>query len=170
MYEELKMYDSVYKHLNNFINKGETICGYVIMPNHIHLLIYHKEENGQLKNLVGNLKRFMAYDMVELYTQSGRTESLMQMTKGITDRDKKKKQLHRVFEDSFDVKRCYNDNFIQQKLNYIHNNPLNPRWNLATRAADYKHSSARFYEKEVVMDYVIPLVHWQKKRWDEQDK
>jgi len=107
MYEELEMYDSIYKHLNNFIKKGETICGYVIMPNHIHLLTYHKEENGKLKNLVGNLKRFMAYDIVELYEQSDKVNTLLEMKKGITERDRKKNQLHRVFEESYDVKRCY---------------------------------------------------------------
>ncbi len=160
MYQELKMYDIVYKHLNNFIKKGETICGYVIMPNRIHLLTYHKEENGKLKSLVGNLKRFMAYDIVKLYEQSGNRNILLEMKKGITGRGKRKNQLNRAFEDSFDVKRCYNDYFIQQKLNYIHNNPLHPMWNFVTRTADYPHSSARFYESENINDYSIPLVHW----------
>jgi putative transposase len=35
---------------------------------------------------------------------------------------------------------------LEQKLNYIHNNPLNARWNLAKRPEDYYWSSARFYE------------------------
>jgi hypothetical protein len=34
-----------------------------------------------------------------------------------------------------------------QKLNYIHRNPLNERWNLCIRPGDYKFSSASFYEE-----------------------
>ncbi len=112
----------------------------------------------------------MAYDIVERYEQSGRNETLLEMKKGITERDKKKNQRHRVFEDSFDIKRCYNDYFIQQKLTYMHNNPIHPRWHFVERASDYKHSSARFYEEGNINDYPIPLVHWQRKRWNEQDK
>ncbi len=33
-----------------------------------------------------------------------------------------------------------------QKLNYIHNNPINHPWNLVQLPEDYKYSSAKFYE------------------------
>ncbi|MEO6834197.1 MAG: hypothetical protein ABI378_15895 [Chitinophagaceae bacterium] len=33
-----------------------------------------------------------------------------------------------------------------QKLNYIHNNPLAEKWQLAATAADYKYSSAHYYQ------------------------
>ena len=35
---------------------------------------------------------------------------------------------------------------IEQKINYIHNNPLHERWNLASRPEAYRWSSAEFYE------------------------
>ncbi len=35
---------------------------------------------------------------------------------------------------------------VEQKLEYIHLNPLNERWNLSDRPEDYKWSSAKFYE------------------------
>ena len=33
-----------------------------------------------------------------------------------------------------------------QKLNYIHNNPINYPWNLVQHPEEYKYSSAKFYE------------------------
>ena len=37
------------------------------------------------------------------------------------------------------------DKFIEQKLNYIHENPCRGEWNLAGQPQDYLHSSARYY-------------------------
>jgi len=35
---------------------------------------------------------------------------------------------------------------FQQKLSYLHNNPLAKKWNLVCRAEDYLYSSCSFYE------------------------
>ncbi len=35
---------------------------------------------------------------------------------------------------------------IEQKLEYIHNNPVQGKWMLANDPLGYKYSSARFYE------------------------
>jgi len=35
--------------------------------------------------------------------------------------------------------------FFEQKLNYLHNNPVHQKWKLATVPEDYKYSSASFY-------------------------
>ncbi len=38
---------------------------------------------------------------------------------------------------------------LEQKLDYIHANPISGKWNLVDDYANYEHSSARFYEKGV---------------------
>ena len=40
----------------------------------------------------------------------------------------------------------YTRKVFEQKLNYIHNNPLQERWNLVENAADYNYSSAKYYD------------------------
>ena len=35
---------------------------------------------------------------------------------------------------------------FEQKIEYIHNNPLQEKWNLAKNPSEYKYSSAKFYE------------------------
>jgi len=47
------------------------------------------------------------------------------------------------------VKECWTKKFFQQKLNYIHFNPCQPHWNLASSPEKYKWSSASFYETGV---------------------
>jgi hypothetical protein len=39
----------------------------------------------------------------------------------------------------------FTEEIFLQKLNYIHNNPMQPKWNLATLPEDYYYSSACFY-------------------------
>ena len=39
----------------------------------------------------------------------------------------------------------YNDKVLQQKINYIHNNPLQRQWRLVEKPEDYKYSSAYYY-------------------------
>ena len=59
-----------------------------------------------------------------------------------------KGQKHKVFEISFDAKEIYSLDFLHQKIDYIHYNPVNGKWNLCTEFTDYEHSSAAFYELE----------------------
>jgi hypothetical protein len=40
----------------------------------------------------------------------------------------------------------YTPELIYQKLNYIHNNPCQGKWMLASNPLEYKFSSAKFYE------------------------
>jgi hypothetical protein len=47
---------------------------------------------------------------------------------------------------SSDIKPCYTDKFLLQKLEYIHANPVTGKWELADSAEKYLHSSAAFYE------------------------
>ena len=44
--------------------------------------------------------------------------------RGLSPTKRKKGQLHKVFIDSFDAKGIYNEKFFNQKLKYIHRNPL----------------------------------------------
>lgn len=63
--------------------------------------------------------------------------------------ERKKGQRHKVFEDSFDAKECLSNEFVYQKLDYMHKNPVSKRWQLAAVFTNYLHSSASFYEKGV---------------------
>ncbi len=64
---------------------------------------------------------------------------------GVSELERKKHSRYKVFITSFESKECYTTEFIQQKLTYIHNNPVSKHWSLAKAIEDYVHSSAKFY-------------------------
>ena len=115
------------------------------MPNHLHILLYYAGGNQSLNTMVGNGKRFMAYEIVDRLKQARQDDIISRLQKGVKAKDRARGKIHEVWEDSFDVKECRTEKFIMQKLNYIHNNPCSGKWKLATDPLHYLHSSASFY-------------------------
>lgn len=126
------------------------VLAYVIMPNHLHCILYFKDHGFQLNKIISNGKRFIAYEIIKTLEENNETDLLKTLADLVTEREKKKGQLHKVFKDSFDAKPIYSDKFMTQKLNYIHHNPVSGKWNLVNDFTDYEHSSASFYETGLV--------------------
>ena len=146
LFETANGYDTVYKWFDYLKSRGHFITGYVVMPNHVHALIAFRNTQGQsINSIIGNGKRFMAYEIIKRLNDQGHAELLEQLASFVNDTDRRRGKLHEVFEPSFDWKECKSDKFIEQKLNYIHENPCRGEWNLADQPQDYLHSSARYY-------------------------
>jgi REP element-mobilizing transposase RayT len=146
LFEITNGYDTVYKWFDYLKSKGHFITGYIIMPNHVHALIAFRNTQGQsINSIIGNGKRFMAYDLVRRLTEQNNIDVLEQLSSFVRFTDKHKGKLHEVFEPSFDWKACQSEKFIEQKLEYIHANPCRGSWDLVNQPWDYEHSSAGFY-------------------------
>ena len=150
-------YDVVYKWFDTLYENDHRVIGYVIMPNHVHALIFFPEMRKSLNTIVGNGKRFMAYELIKRLEEQNSTELLEDLYASVNKRERKKGQRHKVFEDSFDGKECYTNEFVYQKLEYMHKNPISKKWQLVNDYADYVHSSAAYYEKGV--KYYDKLLH-----------
>ena len=85
---------------------------------------------------------------------------MLQLEHGVNKSDKSRGKLHEVWEDTFDWKHCYGDEFIIQKLDYMYNNPCKGKWNSAPSTVEYIHSSARFYITGVQGIYEV--LHFRK--------
>jgi len=145
LFAETEGYDLVYKWFDNLKSKGHYLTGYV-MPNHLHSLIAFRNTRGQsINSIIGTGKRFMAYEIVGRLRHRSRTEVLHELGSLVNMTEWKRGKLHQVFEPSFDWKECKSDRFIEQKMNYIHENPCRGSWSLVAEPAQYKHSSAKFY-------------------------
>lgn len=116
-------YDIVYTWFDYLKKNGHYIVGYVIMPNHFHCLVAFKKSSKNLNSVIGNGKRFMAYELVKRLKEKREDSILSQLASWVNDTDRKNGKIHQVFQPSFDAKECYTDKFIEQKLNYIHKNP-----------------------------------------------
>jgi REP element-mobilizing transposase RayT len=140
-------YDIVYNWFDVLLANGHKIIGFVIMPNHVHAIIAIYSSKQSLNTILANGKRFMAYSIVKRLEILNEKKILLELSKDILPNEKKKGQLHKVFETSFDVKVCRTTNFIKQKLDYIHNNPCNKKWMLVNEPIEYRHSSMRYYSE-----------------------
>jgi putative transposase len=69
-----------------------------------------------------------AYEIIKRLQQMQKQDILNYLAADVSGREKKKGQLHKVFIDSFDAKAIYNEKFFNQKLNYIHLNPVSGKW------------------------------------------
>ena len=124
-------YDLVYNWFDYIKSKGHFITGYIIMPNHVHSLIGLKNTGKSINKIVDDGKRFIAYEIVtRLHTQSA-FAILERQSAAVEPPDRLRGKKHEVWEDSFDWKDCRSHFFTDQKLNFMHNNPCNAKWNLA---------------------------------------
>jgi REP element-mobilizing transposase RayT len=138
-------YDIVYNWFNHLKNKGHFINGYVIMPNHVHALLSFINTKQSINTIVGNGKRFMAYEIIERLVKNCQKELLQQLSGSVEKHRKEDNKLHDVWIESFDWKDCRSNEFTWQKLNYMHNNPCVGKWHLAANPLEYMHSSAKLY-------------------------
>ena len=88
----------------------------------------------------------MAYDIVNSLKQQGKESLLQELQFGVQRKEKMKGKIHQVFKPSLDAKQCFNQYMIEQKLEYIHHNPVKGKWKLVNDFTEYPHLSAEFYE------------------------
>jgi len=117
------------------------------------VILFFPAENYNLNTIISNAKRFMAYEIVNRLKQLNENNILQQLEGSLSEREKKKGQLHKVFKDSFDAKPIYTRQFLLQKIQYIHLNPVRGKWKLVNDWREYEHSSASFYELNKIMHY-----------------
>jgi len=60
--------------------KGHYIVGYVIMPKHVHALIGFRNSGQFINTIIGNGKRFMAYEIINRLQQQMNQEVLYHLS------------------------------------------------------------------------------------------
>ena len=135
LFEITDTFDMVYKWFAVLKEQHNAdIVAYVIMPNHLHLIVHFHKEGFNLNTIIANGKRFTAYEIINRLEITGDSVLLHHLESLVSAREKKKGQLHKVFIDSFDAKPIYSHKFLMQKVNYIHNNPVSGKCLPASRS------------------------------------
>ena len=88
----------------------------------------------------------MAYEIIKRLIHLDQEKTLKVLSGFVSAEERTRKKKHKVFEPSSDIKPCFREKFVIQKLEYIHANPVTGKWKLAANMVDYQHSSASFYE------------------------
>ena len=72
------------------------------MPNHVHAVISFINTGQSINTIIGNDKRFMAYEIIKLLEQQSETALLDKLSRGIEAWRKKNNKQHNVWELSFE--------------------------------------------------------------------
>jgi len=116
------------------------------MPNHIHVMLFPTQPGKTLNRLVGEGKRFMAYDIVSRLKKNNRIDLLAKLEEAVDANERTKGKKHQIFQLSFDARVCDDERMLVQRLEYMHANPVKGKWSLVEDFVNYAHSSAAFYE------------------------
>ena len=127
------------------------LYAFVIMPNHIHLLVRFLPP-FTLSDVMRDFKKYTSKQIIRHCRGEDYKEFLTHFREAAHSNLKQK---YKVWEEGYDARDVFSFPFLQQKLDYIHNNPCQPHWGLVERPKNYRWSSARFYLLNVPA--IIPL-------------
>jgi len=113
------------------------IFTFVIMPNHFHT-VWKINETLERSDFQRNMLKFTGQTILR-DLKLNETEIHKTLYVGAKDRK------YQFWERKPLSVPLYSQKVVEQKINYIHGNPIHPKWNLADEPQDYKYSSAGFY-------------------------
>lgn len=125
------------------------LYSYVLMPNHLHVIL-EVLKGHTIEQISRDLHKYTAQQVL-LTMRREDSDMLSQFWVGT------KKQDYKIWQGDADLKNVVSPQFLLQKAEYIHNNPLRGDWRRllkVERPEDYEYSSARFYLTGVQDRYV----------------
>jgi REP element-mobilizing transposase RayT len=132
--------------------KGLELFGFVVMPNHVHLIAAMRED---LHAVMRDFKRFTSRTIHERLKDDGRDTVLRWLATASQQARRERGELG-LWQDGFHPQEISTRDVFEQKLSYLHANPV--RKGLVRCAEDWWYSSAASYagRKDVCMqvDYL----------------
>lgn len=133
--DDLKMI--IINSMRYLVNNGYVeINGYVIMPNHIHL-IWRMLKNSGKESAAASFTKYSAHEFKKYLANHPAI-----LKKYSSEKKDRKYQFWK--RDPLAIP-LSTDDILVQKLDYIHDNPIVGKWGLCNKAEDYRWSSADFY-------------------------
>jgi REP element-mobilizing transposase RayT len=116
------------------------LIGYVIMPDHIHLILW-PQDNTNVSDFMRDFKRFTSGRITRQAVLENQSEWVKAFEKAGQDTSRAE---YKVWQDCFWEEAAFTNEFLGQKLNYIHMNPV--RAGLVDEPQKYPYSSYRNFE------------------------
>ena len=124
--------------------KGLELFAWVIMTNHVHLLARAKEGHV-LQDIIRDLKKYTSKQLItaiEENNQESRKEWMLNAFQFAASKNSNNKNYQFWRQDNKPIE-VWSNNVIDQKLDYIHENPVEAGF--VDHPEDYIYSSARNY-------------------------
>ena len=126
--------------------KGMELYAYCFMPSHVHFIFRSSKE--QPMELLRDFKRYTANRVIEVIMENPQ-ESRQEWLLWMFERAGKKQSnvtKYQFWQHHNQPIELWSDKVIQQKIDYIHNNPIASGF--VTNPIDWKYSSARNFQDD----------------------
>ena len=123
--------------------KGMILYGWCLMSNHVHMIV-----SAKFNNLSGMLRDFKKYTSKQIiqaiaaHPRESRKEWMLDIFSSAGKANKRNSE-YQFWQQDNEPKQLFSRHFTEQKLDYIHNNPVVAA--VVDKAEEYLYSSARNY-------------------------
>jgi REP element-mobilizing transposase RayT len=136
-------------------NKGLEVYGYVIMTNHLHLIVRNPTDFG-LSATIRDFKKFTAKSIIETVNKEPESRREWLLHRFLWNAAQhERNSIHQVWQQHNHAVEIRSRQFFDQRLNYIHQNPV--RAEIVAAPEDYIYSSA--YELSG-RGSTLPILEW----------
>jgi putative transposase len=124
--------------------KGLVIFAYCIMSNHIHMIV-NTNEPFLLKDTIRDFKKFTSKKIVEQIQNEpeSRREWMLKLFEEEAE-PRKRHKYYKFWQEGNHAIELFSENFVWDKINYIHNNPVEAGF--VKLAHEWLYSSASNYQ------------------------
>ncbi|MBI5893297.1 MAG: transposase [Deltaproteobacteria bacterium] len=121
----------------NFLRQNQKlyVFAFVVMPNHLHILIKPRSPHN-VSQIMHSFKRFTSGEIKK--TLKGENYNVWRQFQNFGGA---------LWQEGFLDENIYSEKLFLEKVEYIHNNPVAKNWRLVDNRADYRYSSACYYDR-----------------------
>jgi putative transposase len=134
------------KSLNYCIQqKGLNVHAWCIMSSHVHLIISAKNSDlHNLSDIIRDIKKYTANTIIKSITNDPESRRDWMLDKfSFAASKNSRNNNYQFWQQDNQAKELFSNDFMMQKLNYIHQNPVEEGW--VDEPEHYTYSSARDY-------------------------
>jgi putative transposase len=118
--------------------KHAKLYAYVLMENHLHCIV----QSDNLKEVIRTFKSYTARIIIDHFIEHTNTDMLKKFKQNKLSH--KKESDYQVWQEGSHPEEIASDEMMQQKIEYIHNNPV--RRGYIEEPSHWRYSSAQNYE------------------------
>ena len=125
-------------------HKGLELYAWVLMSNHLHLLAASNKEGITISDILRDFKKFTSKAIVKSIQEPCESRQKWMMYRfDFAAKYNPKIKDYKFWQDGNEAKEVHTNHFFDEKLDYIHNNPV--RAEIVENPEDYLYSSAQNY-------------------------
>ena len=128
--------------------KGLILYAWCLMSNHLHWIVGSESKKYNLSDIIRDFKKYTSKKIINEIISNpseSRKDWLLKIFKEATKYNPKNKY-YKFWQDGNDAKILTTNRFIDQKINYIHQNPVVAE--IVEKSTEYVYSSAKNYADE----------------------